>query len=137
MYRRHTELARLSEWPTTVEAALYNRARRTVARLGEDVRLPLDGLRSLDVIVQEDAWIVVDRAMNDIPICVWTDFELLADRGLHEPVTCQLRYYHQLAGMVVGKVVEALEAGLGELLGDGGEDEDAEVISFRSDEVGE
>lgn len=134
MYRRHDELLRLSEWPTTVEAALYNRVQRAVFRQkaagGGDLRMPLEGLRSLDLILQEGAWIVVDSAQNDIPICAWTDFESDTGRGLHEPVTCQLRYYHQLAGMVVPKVRAAMDEGLGEMLGEGGEDR-ARVIPFE------
>ncbi|WP_137701725.1 hypothetical protein [Marimonas lutisalis] len=127
MYWRHEQIVRLSAWPTKVEARLYNLAKRALARFG-DIRMEMRGLKTLDLIVQEDAWIIVDRALNDIPIAAWTDFEDEETRGLHEPVICELRYYHGHAGLVIKKVLRRMEEGLGEMLDDG--EEPGQVIAF-------
>ena len=131
MYWRHEEIVRLSAWPTKVEARHFNLARRAMARYQGELRLPMRGLKTLDLIVQEGAWIIVDRALNDLPIAAWTDFEIGEGRGLHEPVICELRYYHGHAGLVIKKVLRRMEEELSTLLD--GEDDAApgQVIEFR------
>ena len=131
MYWRHEQIVRLSAWPTKVEARVYNLARRALARLGGELRIPMRGLRTLDMIVQEGAWIIVDRSLNDLPVAAWTDFEAEEGRGLHEPVICELRYYHGHAGLVIKKVLRRMEEELGALLAAGGEGEAGQVIAFR------
>jgi len=130
MYWRHEQIVRLSAWPTKVEARHFNLARRALARLGGELRLPMRGLKTLDLIVQEGAWIIVDRAMNDLPIAAWTDFQDEETRGLHEPVICELRYYHGHAGLVIKKVLRRMEEELSALL-DEGEEDTGQVIAFR------
>jgi hypothetical protein len=133
MYRRHEQILRLSAWPTRVEAKLFNLALRALGRAGGPVVLPMRGLKSLELIVQPEAWIIVDRSMNDLPIAAWTDFEADATRGLHQPVTCELRYYHGHAGVVIKKVLRRMEEGLGALLTEGEAAADgapARVIAF-------
>ena len=133
MYGRHEEIVRLSAWPTKVEAPLYNLARRALARLGAELRFSLRGLRTLDLIVQAESWIIVDRALNDLPVAAWTGFEDPPGRGLHEPVICELRYYHGHAGLVIKKTLRRMEEELSVLLRDGAADAEAEaeVIAFR------
>ena len=79
MYWRHEEIVRLSAWPTKVEARHFNLARRAMARLKGELRLPMRGLKTLDLIVQDGAWIIVDRAMNDLPIAA-------SERRFHWPL---------------------------------------------------
>lgn len=131
MYWRHEQIVRLSAWPTKVEARQFNLAKRAMARLGGELRFHMRGLRSLDLIVQDEAWIIVDSAQNDIPIAAWTDFEDGEDRGLHEPVVCELRYYHGHAGLVIKKVLRRMEEELSALLDGKAEDESGQVIPFR------
>ena len=131
MYWRHEHIVRLSAWPTKVEARHFNLAKRALARFGGELRFAMRGLRSLDLIVQEGAWIIVDRSLNDLPIAAWTEFQDSETRGLHQPVICELRYYHGHAGLVVKKALRRLEEELGALLDgdDGGES--GRVIAFR------
>ena len=133
LYGRHEEILRLSAWPTKVEAPLYNLARRALARLGPELRIALRGLKSLELIVQQDSWIIVDRALNDLPVAAWADFETHNGRGLHEPVLCELRYYHGHAGLVIKKTLRRMGEELSALLDDGSVEDDApQVIAFRS-----
>ena len=129
MYWRHEEIVRLSAWPTKVEAPLYNLARRALARFGSELRFSLRGLKTLELIVQADSWVIVDRALNDLPVAAWTEFEDLGERGLHEPVICELRYYHSHAGLVIKKSLRRMEEELSALMGDGAER--SRVIAFR------
>ncbi len=133
MSGRHEEIVRLSAWPTKVEAALYNLARRGMARLGGELRLPMRGLKTLDLIVQDDAWIIVDRSLNDLPVAAWVGFDAGPGRALHQPVACELRYYHGHAGLVIKKVLRRMEEDLTALLaGEGAPG--GEIIPFRGRE---
>ena len=130
MYWRHEHIVRLSAWPTKVEARLYNLSKRAMARLGGELRFSMRGLKTLDLIVQDGAWIIVDRALNDVPIAAWTDFQDSENRALHKPVICELRYYHGHAGLVIKKALRRMEEELSALL-DSGEADSGQVIAFR------
>ncbi|WP_316298845.1 hypothetical protein [Aliisedimentitalea sp. MJ-SS2] len=126
------EITRQSAWPTKVDAKLYNMAKRAIARLGGDLRVPMRGLKTLDLIVQDEAWIIVDRALDDLPMAAWTDFQDAETRGLHEPVICELRYYHDKARLVIKKALRRMEEELGALLAAGDEAPgQGQVIAFR------
>lgn len=109
MYTRHDELPALSAWPTQVEARDYNTASRALHRTHGGLRLSLPDLPLLDLIVQSGAWVVVDRSLNDMPVAAWVDFAPKPDRALHEPVRCELRYYHGAAGKIVACVRQDFE----------------------------
>lgn len=89
-----------------------------MARKNGPIRLKLLDLKTIDLVVQREAWVAVDRACNDLPVLAWTDFEGLRHRALHEPVLCELRYFHGLAGMVVKRLLDLLESRLRERLHD-------------------
>ena len=130
------EIRRLSAWPTKVDAQLYNLAKRAMARLGGDLRVPMRGLKTLDLIVQDKAWIIVDRALDDLPMAAWTDFQDEDTRGLHEPVICELRYYHDKARLVIKKVLRRMEEELSTLMAAGDvAPGSGQVIAFRPRET--
>ena len=60
--------------------------------------------------MQPDAWIIVDNALNDLPVAAWTDFETADRNALHTPINCQLRLFHSNASMIIKRVLEAMEA---------------------------
>lgn len=128
MYTRHNEVPVLASWPDQIAALYYNVVRRALMRGPAAIRLALPGLKTLDLIVQADAWIIVDRAFNDVPVAAWTDFQAPDDRALHEPVACTLRYYHAHASMITAQVLEQMDALLLDQLNDG--DETHQVFSF-------
>jgi len=108
MYRsRLNELPILKSRPIAVEAERYNRVRLALRRLDNPLRLELPKLRSLDFILEDHLWAIVDRDLNDIPVVAWTDF---AQRtALHRPVSCTLRYYHAHADAVIDKALLKLD----------------------------
>lgn len=100
----------------SMRAEDYNLVQIALKRLGTPLRIELPGLRTLDLILEKDAWIVIDRSLNDIPVLAWVDFQTLHRQNLHEPVTCERRTYHTHALIIIDKVIEAMHLILGERL---------------------
>lgn len=98
---------------SSIAAADYNLVQialnRLGGRLGDPIEIPLTGLRRLELILDRDAWIVVDHDMNDIPILAWTDFQVEGRDALHESVPCQLKTYHMHASVILERVTEFME----------------------------
>lgn len=94
---------------SSVAAPNYNQVQIAFKRLGEPIEIPLTGLRHLELILDRDAWIVVDHDMNDIPILAWTDFQVEGRSALHEPVPCYLKTYHMHAKVILKRVTEFME----------------------------
>ena len=113
MYVRHTEVPPLqvrAQW--RVDAYHFNHVRCALRRLGPELRLSPPGLKHLDLILQPGAWVVVDRALNDMPVLAWMDFCTTGRTGLHEPVPCELRYFHAYAGMIMNRALAGMELSL-------------------------
>ncbi len=116
MYSRHDEVPVFEYRDGVIDALHYNTVQTAFRRLGEEIRLSIPKLKTLDLILQRDAWIVVDRALHDIPVAAWTNFDVERRDALHTPVHCQLRLYHASGGIIIKRVLEAMELVLGERL---------------------
>lgn len=114
MYTRHDEVPVYEYRDGLISAVHYNTVQTAFKRLGKELRLAIPGLKTLDLILQRDAWIVVDRAFGDLPVAAWTNFDVERRAALHTPVHCQLRLYHANAGIIIKRVLEAMEMLLGE-----------------------
>lgn len=99
---------------TTVPAVRYNRVRLALRRLENPLRIELPRLRSLDMILEDQTWAVVDRSLNDIPVAAWTDFE--SRSALHTPLRCSLHYYHAHAAIITDTALTAMDHILAERL---------------------
>jgi len=114
--------SRLDELPVfetrqvDIRAEDYNLVHIALKRLGNPLRVELPKLRTLDLVLEKDAWIVVDRSLNDIPVIAWIDFKISHRQTLHEPVSCERRTYHTHALLIIDKVIEAMHLILGEKL---------------------
>ena len=100
---------------STVSAEHYNLVKIALKRLGSPIRLELPKLRTLDFLLDEETWIIVDRRLSDIPVMAWLDFET-KDRSLHQPINCNLNLYHAHATIIQPRVIEAMTLLLGEKL---------------------
>jgi hypothetical protein len=95
---------RLDELPVfetrrlSIRAEDYNLVHIALKRLGNPIRFELPRLRTLDFILEKDAWIVA----------------VAHRQNLHEPVACERRTYHTHALLIVDKVFEAMHLLLGE-----------------------
>lgn len=119
MYTRHDEVPVYTYRDGVIDALYYNHVQVALNRLGESLRMGIPGLKTLDLILQRDAWIIVDRAFNDVPVAAWTNFDTQRRSALHAPVHCQIRLFHAHAGVILKRVLEAMELLLGEQLDEG------------------
>lgn len=131
MYNRHNEVPQLDTWPSQVDAHYFNPVQRALKHLGQEIRLELPGLKHLDLILQKDAWIIVDRVLNDYPIAAWCDFQADHRDNLHQAIRCTLRSYHFGARMVLNRTLEAMEKFLIAELTQLAPTDDAQVIPFK------
>jgi len=131
MYTRHDEVPVYSYRDGILDALHYNHVQVALNRLGESLRMTLPKMQTLDLILQRDAWVIVDRTYNDLPIAAWTNFDKERREGLHAPVHCQIRLFVPNAGVLLKRVLEAMEMLLGELEVD---EDSHQVIDFPGKE---
>ncbi|MCG6970761.1 MAG: hypothetical protein LJE85_13430 [Gammaproteobacteria bacterium] len=102
----------LKTTPTCIEAMYYNRVRIALSRIDNPLRIELINLRGLDIVIDDEVWVCVDRTLNDLPIFAWTDFEYNARQNLFEPIACRLRFYHNHADLICGTVLDLINRNL-------------------------
>ncbi|MET0047767.1 MAG: hypothetical protein ABW066_08285 [Sedimenticola sp.] len=134
MYTRHDEMPVFEYRDGQLDANHYNHVQVALNRLGELLYLELPSLRTLALILQRDAWIIVDRALNEVPVAAWTEFETEQRSDLHTPVPCRIRLFHAHAEKILERVIEAMELLLGEQLDDEAGQGTASVIPFKPSE---
>ncbi len=101
-----------AERPDRVPARLYNLWRRVRMRVPGPIHLTLPDLKEMELILERDAWVVVDHNRGEVPVLAWVDFRIPPIRSLHEPVECTLNYYHFMASGLRARVLERLEDAL-------------------------
>jgi hypothetical protein len=116
---------------TMLPARLYNLAHIALKRLGSNIRLPLPKLLTLDLVIDKEAWIIIDHSLNDIPVAAWTTFKREHNDVIQEPVNCELRLYHKDADIILDRVLEAMELLLGEQMSALQSDEESGIIPFN------
>jgi hypothetical protein len=131
MYTRHNEVPQLHTRTGKVNALYYNHVQTALKRIDNELRFQIPKLKHLDLILQKDAWIVVDRVLNDVPVVAWTNFEVEHRDALHEPIKCKVLFFHYAASMIMNRTLEAMELMLGEELSDYLPDELSDVIPFE------
>ena len=89
-----------------ISSVVFNKVRLELIRRRHGFRITPEGLRSLDLILEDDAWIVVDRDQNDLPVMAWTDFHVKGRTNLHLPIKCTVLYYHMHAAKIEDKIIE-------------------------------
>ena len=133
MYNRLNDVPVYEFRDSQVDAAHYNHVQIALKRLNKSIRFPIPKLKHLDLILEKDAWIIVDRVLNDIPIAAWTDFAATHRENLHNPIKCRLRLYHANADLILQRTLEAMELLLGEQLVAKTPDDDFSVLPFKKE----
>lgn len=105
MRSRLPDIPVLREIQGSVPAGQFNCTRLALKRLENPLRLVLPGLRGLDMMLDRDTWICIDRTLNDLPVLAWTDFDT-AHRAIHEPASCRILYFHAYANVIVKTALE-------------------------------
>lgn len=116
MYTGLDEIPVYERRASSIAALYFNHVQQGIKYLGNSIRFPIPKLRSLELILQKDAWIIIDSRLNDYPVAAWTLFKADHRDNLHEDIPCELRFYHQHAEMVLERTLEAMELILGEQL---------------------
>lgn len=109
MYTRHTEVPVFEIRHGWIEARVFNQVCALLRRQSADMRIPLDGFHDLELILQKDAWIVVEKSLNDTPVVAWVDFEIRHRRDLHLPLPCRVKLYHVDAGRLSKQALKQLQ----------------------------
>ena len=130
-YTRHDEVPVLHTREGKMEAIYFNHVQTAFKKLGPQIRLRIPKLKHLELLIQRDAWVVVDLALSEFPILCWTKFQSQHRDNLHEPVQCEVRYFHYGASMIYNKTIEGMELMLGELLGDDTTIDSTKVVPFK------
>jgi len=99
-----------------IDASVFNTIKLSRIRLKENLRFEAEGLRTLDLILDKDTWIVVDRAIHEIPVMAWTEFQDKGRDNLHLPIKCTKLYYHAHAPIIEKRVLECAVKRINELL---------------------
>lgn len=96
---------------TSLTAEQFNAIRLGILRLGSPLTFDLNDIKGLRCILDDHAWVFVDRFVNDMPLLAWTRFETRST--LNEQISCELRLYHFKADLLVEKalrlVIEAVD----------------------------
>ncbi|MGD8558881.1 MAG: hypothetical protein PVG89_03605 [Gammaproteobacteria bacterium] len=108
MKSRLNDIPIIKSVPSYVGATHFNRVRLSQLRLDKSLRLELFSLRGLDIVIEDDAWVCIDRTLGDLPVLAWTEFDRKNRKGLHQPVPCKLRFYHNHADLICGTVLDDL-----------------------------
>jgi hypothetical protein len=113
------DIPSLRSLPKRIDASCFNQVSLALRRIGKPLRLGLPQHNGLEMVLDEDGWLCVDAARNDLPVLAWHTFEVHGRGTLHEPIGCRLELYHIHAGLVMGTVLDALQEALKKRLGDG------------------
>jgi len=108
-----------------VAASLYNLWRRARLHLVFPLRIELSGMKQMQLILEEDSWVVVDTNQYDLPILAWLEFQDSGRSSLHTPVICKINFYHYMANQIQKTVLERMSNKLESLLSESGLSDDA------------
>lgn len=109
MYTRHTQIPVFEIRHGWIEARVFNQVSALLRRQSSDMRIPLSEFDDLELILQKDAWIVVEKGHNDTPVVAWVDFDVGYRRDLYLPLLCRVKLYHVNAGRLAKQVLRELQ----------------------------
>ncbi|MDH5599850.1 MAG: hypothetical protein OEY78_00970 [Gammaproteobacteria bacterium] len=130
-YTRHNEVPLLHNRAGKMDALYFNHVQTALKKLGPQIRLRIPKLKHLELIIQRDVWVVVDLALSEFPILCWTNFQTEHRDNLHQPIGCEVRYFHYGASMIYNKTIEGMELMLGELLGEEMSKGEDKIVQFK------
>lgn len=108
MKSRIEDIPKLKTEPSAIDGGRYNQICIGLLHAGGPLRIELPGLRGMDIIIDEAAWVCVDRTLYDLPVLAWTDFNKSSRESLHAPIKCLLHYYHIHAELIKDTVLNTV-----------------------------
>lgn len=80
MYDRLDDMPVFDRHPDKISATHYNHVKLALKRLGDEIRLTIPKLQGLDLILQNNAWIIVDRSLEAMEMLLGEELaEMLPD----------------------------------------------------------
>lgn len=131
MKSRIEDVPKLKTDPSSIEGAYFNQARLALLRLENPLRLKLPGLRGMDIIIDDQAWVCVDRTLYDLPVLAWTDFDYSERSGLYDAVSCMLHYYHIHADLITDTVLSTVSKELAKRVKANAANQSADITPIR------
>lgn len=116
MYTRLDEVPIYECRESELNAIHFNHVQVGLKRIHRSLRYRIPKLKHLDLILQKEAWIIVDHVLNDVPVAAWTAFQIEGRSDLYQPIKCKLQTYHAHADLILTRTLEAMEMLLGEEL---------------------
>lgn len=108
MKTRIDDLPIMEQRTVQIDASQYNKIRLGLLRLGAPHRIRLEGMRSLDMLLDQEEWVIVDRDMDDLPVIAWRYFESGKRDALNAPISCTELSFHIYARMVKNQAIEMI-----------------------------
>lgn len=108
MAEGHDDYTALRVMRKRIAAEDYNRIRVVLLRERTPMQVRPEKLRGLLCILDESEWLCLDEIENLRPILAWRNFDAPARMSLEDPVECDLYLYHMHAGLLMGRVLEAM-----------------------------
>ena len=98
---------------TNMDAVTFNLWRRVRLHLNLPARMALPALKSMELVLEDDCWVLVDAQHYELPMIAWLNFQDEGRSSLHTPVECTENYYHHMATQfrerVLGEIRKAFE----------------------------
>ncbi|VAW85204.1 hypothetical protein MNBD_GAMMA18-1133 [hydrothermal vent metagenome] len=113
---------------TEVDAERYNLIQLALSRLDNPLRFSLLGLRHLDMILEKESWVCIDRAALDLPVAAWHLFEKESRLNLQSSVLCELRHYQANTDILLPYIWMSMESILKRCLSNGRSHRSSSVV---------
>ncbi len=115
-----------------VGAERYNLIQLALSRLGGPLCFPLLGLRHLDMVLEKESWVCIDRGALDLPVAAWHLFEKESHLNLQSTVLCELRHYQANTDILLPYIWMSMESILKGYLSNGHSHRGASVVPMFS-----
>ena len=93
--------------PSNMKADDFNAVRLGILRLGSPLSFNLDSVKGLKCVLDDHAWVFMDRFVENMPLLAWMNFE--SRSTLNKTIPCELRLYHFQASLLVDRSLESLK----------------------------
>jgi hypothetical protein len=101
------DIPAIRSMPYLLDAALYNRARLALLRIGNPLELELEKT-GIDLVLENTCWIGYHCQQISLPLIAWDGFDHFRS-ALDAPVGCTLHLYHHHSWLQLPRILLALD----------------------------
>ncbi len=111
-----------------IDAERYNLVQLALNRLGSPLHFSLRGLCHLDMVLEKESWVCIDRAALELPVAAWHLFKKESRLSLQSTVLCELRHYQANTDILLPYIWMSIESFLKGCLSSGRPHRDTSVV---------